>query len=100
MRKASIFAVMMILAVVISFSSQAFGQSGSKVLMIIREGRLYDPDLSIKMEAGTMMVLLKNAGFGVDVASVYGEGDPVSGPTQKIEKLLRLSEVNWMTMWV
>jgi len=61
--------------------------------MIIREGRLPDPDLFIKMEVRTMMVLLKKAGFGVDVASVLGEGDPVSGPTQKIEKLLRLSEV-------
>jgi len=93
MKKISIFAVMVILAGIISFSSQAFGQSGSKVLMIIREGRLYDPDLSIQMEAGTMMVLLKKAGFGVDVTSVYGEGFDVSGRSQKIEKLLRLSEV-------
>ena len=93
MKKISIFAVMVILAGVISFSSQAFGQSGSKVLIIIREGRLNDPDLSIKMEVGTMMVLLKKAGFGVDVTSVYGEGDPVSGCSQKIEKILRLSEV-------
>ena len=93
MRKISIFAVMVILAGVISFSSQAFGQSGSKVLMIIREGRLVDPDLSIRMEVGTMMVLLKEAGFGVDVTSVYGEGDDISGRSQKIQKLLRLSEV-------
>ena len=91
MRKISIFAVMVILAGVISFSSQAFGQSGSKVLMIIREGRLYDPDLSIQMEVGTMMVLLKKAGFGVDVTSVSGQD--VSGRSQKIENLLRLSEV-------
>ena len=91
MRKISIFAVMVILAGVISFSSQAFGQSGSKVLMIIREGRSYDPDLMIKMEVGTMMLLLKEAGFGVDVASLSGQD--VSGCTQKIEKLLRLSEV-------
>ena len=69
MKKVSIFAIMVILAGIISFSSQAFGQGGSKVLMIIREGRLYDPDLSIKMEVGTMMVLLKKAGFGVDVTS-------------------------------
>ena len=63
----------------------------SKVLMIIREGRSYDPDLMIKMEVGTMMGLLKKAGFGVDVASLSGQD--VSGPTQKIEKVLRLSEV-------
>ena len=92
MKKISIFAVMVILAGVISFSSQAFGQSGSKVLMIIREGRLYDPDLSIQMEVGTMMVLLKKAGFGVDVTSV-APMDNVSGRSQKIEKLLSLSEV-------
>jgi len=100
MRKIGILALLIFVIGVVSFSShpiigstEAFGQGGSKVLMIIREGRLYDPDLSIKMEVGTMMVLLKKAGFGVDVASVNGEGDNVSGRSQKIEKLLRLSEV-------
>ena len=91
MRKISILTVMVILAGVISFSPQAFGQSGSKVLMIIREGRSANPDLMIKMEVGTMMVLLKKAGFGVDVASLSGQD--VIGPTQKIEKLLKLSEI-------
>lgn len=91
MKKISIFAIMVILAGIISFSPEAFGQGSSKVLMIIREGRSYDPDLMIKMEVGTMMGLLKKAGFGVDVASLSGQD--VSGCTQKIEKLLRLSEV-------
>ena len=91
MRKISIFAIMVILAVIVSFSSHAFGQSGSKVLMIIREGPSADPDLMIKMEVGTMMVLLKKAGFGVDVTSLSGQD--VIGPTRKIEKLLKLSEI-------
>jgi len=91
MRKISILTVTVILAGVISFSPQAFGQSGSKVLMIIREGRSADPDFMIKMEVGTMMVLLKKAGFGVDVASLSGQD--VIGPTRKIEKLSKLSEI-------
>ena len=91
MRKINILTVMVILVGIISFSPQAFGQSGSKVLMIIREGRSADPDLMIKMEVGTMMVLLKKAGFGVDVTSLSGQD--VIGPTRKIEKLLKLSEI-------
>jgi len=91
MKKISLFAIIVVLAGTISFSPQAFGQGGSKVLMIIREGRSHDPDLMIKMEVGTMMVLLKKAGFGVDVTSLSGQD--VSGCSQKIEKLLRLSEV-------
>jgi len=70
MRKVSIFAVTVILAVVISFSSQAFAQSGSKVLMIAREGYSTDLDLMIKMEVGVMTLLLKNAGFEVEIASI------------------------------
>jgi len=91
MKKVSLFAIMVILAGIISFSPEAFGQGSSKVLMIIREGRSYDPDLMIKMEVGTMMLLLKKAGFGVDVTSLSGQD--VIGPTQKIEKLLKLSEI-------
>ena len=89
MRKISIFVVMVILAGVISFS--AFGESDSKVLMIIREGPSHDPDLMIKMEVGTMMLLLKKAGFGVDVTSLSGQD--FSGCSQKIEKILKLSEI-------
>ena len=39
-----------------------------------------------------MLVLLKNAGFEVDIATTSGY--PCIGPTQKIEKILRLSQVN------
>jgi putative intracellular protease/amidase len=92
MRKITqLLAIMVILVVVISFSSQAFGQSGSKVLMIAREGYSSDLDLMIKMEVGVMNTLLKRAGVEVDIASTSGQ--PILGPTQKIEKVLRLSEI-------
>jgi putative intracellular protease/amidase len=91
MRKISILLVMVILAGVISFSSQAFGQGGSKVLMFLRDGESYDLDLMLKMEVGTMTMLLKKAGFQVDVAS--SSGQPLAGPHEKIEKVMRLSEV-------
>ena len=91
MRRISIFAIMVILAGIISFSSQAFGQSGSKVLMIPREGFSEDLDLMIKMEIGVMTKLLKKAGFDVDIATTSGQ--PIIGPTQKIEKVARLSEI-------
>ena len=91
MKKVGLFVIMTILAGIVSFSPGAFGQGSSKVLMIIREGRSYDPDLMIKMEVGTMMGLLKKAGLGVDVTSLSGQD--VLGCGQKIERLLRLSEV-------
>ena len=72
--------------------TEAFGQSGRKVLMIPREGYSTDLDLMIKMEVGVMTILLKGAGFEVDIATTSGQ--PILGPTQKIEKVMRLSEVN------
>jgi putative intracellular protease/amidase len=94
MRKISIFVALMVIfmAGVISFSSQAFGQSARKVLMIPREGYSTDLDLMIKMEVGVMSILLKGAGFEVDIATTSGQS--ILGPTQKIEKVLRLSEIN------
>ena len=96
MKKISVFAVIVILAGVISFSSQAFGQSGSKVLMIPREGYSQDQDYMIKAEVGVMLVLLKNAGFKVDIATPSGptSGLAILGPTQKMEKTLRLADIN------
>jgi len=89
MRKITqLVAIMVILAGVISFSSQAFGQSGSKVLMIPREGYSRDLDLMLKMEVDVMTQLLKKAGFQVDIATT--SGSPIIGPTQKIVKVLRL----------
>ena len=99
MRKIIVFATMMLIIVFVSFSShpimgptEAFGQSGRKVLMIPREGYSTDLDLMIKMEVGVMTILLKGAGFEVDIATTSGQ--PMLGPTQKIEKVMRLSEVN------
>jgi len=92
MRKFIFFAAMVILAVTLSFSSQAFGQSARKVLMIPREGYSADLDLMLKMEVGVMTLLLKNAGFQVDVAT--DSGQPILGQTEKIEKVMRLSEIN------
>ena len=100
MRKIRILvAIMVITAGVISFSSQfsteptkAFGQSRSKVLMIPREGYSADLDFMITMEVGVMTILLKRAGFELDIATTSGR--PILGHTQKIEKVLMLSEVN------
>ena len=99
MRKIIIFGTIMLIIVPISFSShlvtgptEAFGQGTCKVLMIPREGYSADLDLMIKMEVGVMTTLLKRAGFEVDIATTSGQS--ILGPTQKIEKVLRLSEIN------
>jgi putative intracellular protease/amidase len=59
--------------------------------MIPREGYSTDIDLMIKMEVGVMTMLLKNAGYDVEIATTSGQ--PILGPTQKIEKVVRLSEI-------
>jgi len=99
MRKITVFTTIMLITAAISFSShlftaptEAFGQTTRKVLMITREGYSTDLDLMIKMEVGVMTTLLKKAGFEVDIASTSGQ--PILGPTQKIEKVSRLSEIN------
>jgi putative intracellular protease/amidase len=92
MRKISIFAVIVILAGVISFSPQAFGQGRSKVLMIPREGYSADLDLMIKMEIEVMRLLLKNAGLDVDIAT--SSGLPIVGPTEKVTDIKWLRNIN------
>jgi putative intracellular protease/amidase len=99
MKKIIIFVSIMFIMGVVSFLShpimgptEAFGQSSRKVLMVPREGYSTDLDLMIKMEVGVMTILLKNAGFEVDIATTSGQ--PILGPTQKIEKVMRLSEIN------
>ena len=59
--------------------------------MFLRDGESYDLDLMLKMEVVTMTMLLKKAGFQVDVAS--SSGQPLAGPHEKIEKVMRLSEI-------
>jgi putative intracellular protease/amidase len=60
--------------------------------MIPREGYSRDLDFMITMEVGVMTKLLNRAGFALNIATT--SGGPISGPTQKIEKVLMLSEVN------
>ncbi len=93
MRRISFAVTVLVLFVagLISLSSPAFGQTTRKVLMIPREGYSTDLDLMLKMEVGVMTMLLKRAGFQVDVATTSGQS--IVGPTEKIEKVLRLSEV-------
>jgi putative intracellular protease/amidase len=98
MRKIIILGTIILFLGVISFSSHTimgptdtFGQGGRKVLMIPREGYSRDLDLMLKMEVGVMSILLKRAGFEVDIATTSGER--IVGPTEKIEKVLKLANV-------
>jgi putative intracellular protease/amidase len=94
MRKISIFVTVMLffIAGVVSFMAEVYGQSAKKVLMIPREGYSSDLDLMIKSEVGVMNMLLKRAGFEVEVATTSGR--PIVGNTGKIEKIMILSDVN------
>jgi putative intracellular protease/amidase len=94
MRKVSIFVAVMLffIAGVVSFTAEVYGQSGKKVLMIPREGYSSDLDLMIKMEVGVMRYHLRSAGFEVDIATT--SGFPILGSTQKIEKVMRLADIN------
>jgi hypothetical protein len=92
MKRLIIFVTIMLLFVggLLSFTSQVYGQSARKVLMFLREGVTEDLDFMLKMEVGVMTMLLKEAGFQVDVAS--SSGQPLAGQHEKIEKVMRLSE--------
>ncbi len=93
MKKNVIFLTIMIFAVtgVISLETQVYGQNAKKVLMFLRDGESNNLDLMLQMEVGTMTMLLKKAGFQVDVAS--SSGQTFAGPHEKIEKVMRLSEI-------
>jgi len=84
MKRTGIIVTVMLFFVfgIISFTSQVYGQSAKKVLMIPREGYSGDLDLMLKMEVGVMNILLKNAGFQVDIATT--SGFPIVGNTEKI----------------
>ena len=75
---------------VVCITPEVYAQD-KKVLMIPREGFSSDLDLMLKMELGVMNLLLKNAGFQVDVAT--DSGAPILGPTEKFDKVMRLSEI-------
>lgn len=93
MKKMAVFLTIVTFAVtgVVSLESRAYGQTAGKVLMFLRDGESFDLDLMIKMEVGTMTALLKKAGFEVDMAT--SSGQPLAGPHEKIEKVMRLSEI-------
>jgi putative intracellular protease/amidase len=76
---------------VLSIASQAYAQAPKKVLMIPREGYSADLDLMLKMEVGVMNILLKRAGFQVDIAT--DSGAAILGQAEKIEKVMRLSDI-------
>jgi putative intracellular protease/amidase len=91
-RIAAFSALMLLVAIAVTCAAPpAHGQSASKVLMIVREGYSSDLDLAIKMEVGVMETVLKSAGYGVELASTSGQ--PILGPTQKIEKVSHLSDI-------
>ncbi len=91
MKRLSLFGILIILALVVSFSSQAIGQGRSKVLLIPREGFSQDLDLMIKMEIGVMTGLQKNAGLDVDIAT--SSGNSILGPTEKVTNVKVLSNI-------
>ena len=93
MKRTGIIVTVMLFFVfgIISFTSQVYGQSAKKVLMIPREGYSGDLDLMLKMEVGVMNILLKNAGFQVDIATT--SGFPIVGNTEKLPKLSRLVDI-------
>ena len=83
--------VILVLTGVMSLESQVYGQSERKVLMFLREGVAEDLDFMLKMEVGVMTMLLKEAGLQVDVATYSGQ--PIAGQTEKIENVMKLSEI-------
>ncbi len=92
MKRFSILRTVIILTGVLSLSSMALAQSGTKVLIIPREGYSANLDLMIKSEVGVMTQLLKDAGIAYDIATDSGMN--ILGCTKKIEKVKRLAEVN------
>jgi hypothetical protein len=68
----SVIVILLFVGGALSFTSQAYGQSPKKVLMIPREGYSEDLDLMLKNELGVMNLLLKNAGFQVHIATTSG----------------------------
>jgi putative intracellular protease/amidase len=85
-------AVILFLSLISIDPAQALGENSSKVLMIPREGYSSDLDLMIKEEVGVMSALLKKAGFEVDIATTSGQ--PIIGPTRRIQNLLKLGDVD------
>ena len=92
MRKICFFMLVVMVAGSILCPLQALGQNDRKVLLIPREGDSGDLDLMIKMEVGVITSLLKQSGYDVDIATPSGK--PMLGSTEKLDKIVRLSDVN------
>jgi putative intracellular protease/amidase len=69
----------------------AHAESGSKVLLMPREGISNDIDLMLTKEVGVMTSMLKKAGFEVVVVTVSGK--PIVAPTTTLEPDLKLADV-------
>jgi len=93
-----LIAVFVSMAVCISFSlyystipTKAFAESGSKVLLIPREGYSQDIDLMLTREVGVMMRMLRGARFKVEVATASGM--TIVSPARDLKPDLRLADV-------
>lgn len=86
MKRTGIIVIVMLFFVIgiISFTSQVYGQSAKKVLMIPREGYSEDLDLMLKNELGVMNILLKRAGHDILIIRINFL-EPAS-TTEKAEK--------------
>jgi putative intracellular protease/amidase len=97
--KKQAFVLVMIILVGIMFLPQhsllreeALGQTGSKVLLIPREGFSQDIDLMLTKEVGVMTSMLKEAGFEVVVAT--RSGMPIIGSVSTLKPDRRLDQVD------
>lgn len=82
------------LAVLVALGSPALAQQSGKVLLIIRDAKVTEPqflDLAITKEAGVMKAMLEKAGYTIEIASPTGE--PWGTPTKTLKPDLKLSAV-------
>ena len=83
-----------IVAILVSmavYGALAHAESGSKALLMPREGNSRDTELMLTKEVGVMTSMLKKAGFQVVVATVSGQ--PIVAPTTTLEPDLKLADV-------
>ena len=93
--KASTIFVATAVAMVLCFSSipnRVSAGGMQKVLMIPREGFSQDIDLMLTKEVGVMTSMLKDAGFGIVVAT--RSGMPIIGSTSTLKPDIRLDQVD------
>jgi putative intracellular protease/amidase len=96
-RKTFIFLMIILVGILLLLQhfplpKEALGQTGPKVLMIVREGFSQDIDLMLSKEVGVMTSMLKDAGFEVVVATRSGQ--PIIGSTSTLKPDKRLDQVD------